>query len=194
MRRIVVTGLAIICVIIIGSMAATREPRSAVIEAAPTQNPQPVAVTNFPAVQGVTGTVNVGNLPAVQTVTGTIAVGNLPLDVNGNIRVAGTLPLSPATIHFIGITQATLPWSTGSLPFSRACSAEFPGTRMCDQIEALRSIPAPEWPLGVEFVLVSYEYIGGGGVHLIDTSALTNAGVLTTAGSPPTMPVACCGF
>jgi hypothetical protein len=110
MRRIVLIGLALICVIIIGSMGATREPRSAVIEAAPTQNPQPVAVTNFPTVQGVTGTVNVGNLPAVQNVmgtvavanlpavqavAGTVAVGNLPLDPNGNVRVTSGPPSPP---------------------------------------------------------------------------------------------------
>ncbi len=102
MRRIVITGLVLICVVALGSMAGTREPRSAVIDAA-TRTPTQVEVTNFPAVQGIAGTVNVGNLPAVQTVagtvavanlpavqsvSGTVAVGNLPLDANDNVRVA----------------------------------------------------------------------------------------------------------
>ncbi len=89
MRRIVVTSLALISIVVLGTLAATRGPRSAVIEAAPTQNPQPVAVTNFPAVQGVTGTVNVANLPAVQNVAGTVAVANLPARAHHTDRLAG---------------------------------------------------------------------------------------------------------
>src|SRR2546425_1052295 len=69
--------------------------------AAPSQNPQPVTVTNFPSVQGVSGTVNVGNLPAFQNVTvgnlpavqqvgGSVAVTNLPgiQSVTGNVAVS----------------------------------------------------------------------------------------------------------
>jgi len=89
MRRIVVTGLMLIGAVILGSIAATRAPETSVVVAAPSQNPQPVTVTNFPTTQGVTGTVNVGNLPAVQNVAGTVAVGNLPVDADGNLRVAG---------------------------------------------------------------------------------------------------------
>ena|SRR5438093_189525 len=88
MRRIVITGLALICVVTLGSLAATREPRSAVIDAV-TRTPTQVEVTNFPAVQGVAGMVTVGNLPAVQNVMGAVAVNNLPLDADGNVRVAG---------------------------------------------------------------------------------------------------------
>jgi hypothetical protein len=37
-----------------------------------------VKVSNFPATQGVSGTVNVGNLPSTQAVSGSVSVSNLP--------------------------------------------------------------------------------------------------------------------
>src|SRR6266850_1769696 len=73
MRRIVVTGIVLIGVVILSSLAATRAPETSAVVAAPSQNPQPVTVTNFPTTQGVSGTVN---------------VGNLPLDADGNLRVS----------------------------------------------------------------------------------------------------------
>ncbi len=101
MRRIVVTGIVLVGVVILSSLAATRAPETSVVVAAPSQNPQPVTVTNFPSVQGVSGTVNVGNLPAFQNVTvgnlpavqqvgGSVAVTNLPgiQSVTGNVAVS----------------------------------------------------------------------------------------------------------
>ena len=69
MHRIAVLGLIVLSATTLSSVGgATRIPL-----AAPTRSAQ-VEVTNFPAVQGVNGTVN---------------VGNLPLDGAGNVRVAG---------------------------------------------------------------------------------------------------------
>lgn len=74
----------------------------------------PVPVTGTvnvtaPAVQNVTGTVNVGNLPAVQNVSGTVNVGNLPAvqTIQGNVIA----PLAPFglynnTVVFPGPTPA----------------------------------------------------------------------------------------
>ena len=49
-----------------------------------------VAVTNWPAVQAVDGTVSVDNLPPVQDVSGTVDVGNLPAvqQVSGEVAVS----------------------------------------------------------------------------------------------------------
>ena len=101
MRRIVVTGIVLIGIVILSSLAATRAPETSVVVAAPSQNSQPVTVTNFPSVQGVSGTVNIGNLPAVQRVVvgnlpavqqvgGSVAVTNLPgiQSVTGNVAVS----------------------------------------------------------------------------------------------------------
>jgi hypothetical protein len=67
-----------------------------VIAAAPTKVAAPVEVINFPASQGVEGTVSIGNFPVVQgvevhgqvPVTGQVEVGNLPLDPQGRVLVA----------------------------------------------------------------------------------------------------------
>jgi hypothetical protein len=63
---------------------------------------QAVTVTNFPATQNVTGTVNVGNFPAfptTQAVSGTVNVGNFPAfpttqAVSGTVGVNSLPPIS----------------------------------------------------------------------------------------------------
>src|SRR2546425_10811826 len=82
MRRIVVTGLIVFSALTLTWVGGASGQRVPEVAAATTRATQ-VEVTNFPAVQGITGTVNVGNLPAVQNVSGTVAVGNLPVDVDG---------------------------------------------------------------------------------------------------------------
>jgi len=152
-----------------------------------TRTPSQVEVTNFPAVQAVSGTVSVGNLPAVQTVGGTVAVSNLPMDVNGNLRVTLT------TLHVVGVTQATYEYGGSIIGWSRACSAEFPGTRVCDQIEVIRSIPPPP-PFPSGGVLVTYRAAGGSSIDLVANGCLKDNGYLDCNGLPPTIPIACCGF
>jgi len=144
MRRIVVTGIALICVVILSSLAAATAPETSAVVAAPSQNAQPVMVTNFPSTQAVSGTVNVGNLPAVQTITGAVSVGNLPAvqTVAGSVQVAnlpidgeGNVRVAVPTIRFASgalmvrstaaVYQGDLGGRTGA---TRKCQAEFPGS------------------------------------------------------------------
>lgn len=56
---------------------------------------QPVSVSNFPATQSVTGTVDVGNIPITQSIIGTVAIDNFPITqpVNGTVTsTQGTTP------------------------------------------------------------------------------------------------------
>ncbi len=197
MRRIVVIGLALICVVALGSLAATREPRSAIIEAV-TRTPTQVEVTNFPVVQTIAGAVNVGNLPAVQNVAGTVAVGNLPLDGNGNVRVADLVATAPATIRFVGFSDQTflLPQTCcDRLPvfqMIRACATSFPGSRACDYLEMIRSIPpAPEFPVATP--LIAMLGVGNSAYEVVGTCVHEDGAVNGCAGAGP-FPVACCGF
>jgi len=190
MRRIVVIGLALICVVALGSLAATREPRSAIIDTV-TRTPTPVQVTNFPALQGVTGAVNVGNLPAVQNVVGTVAVGNLPLDANGNVRVSAPVNVAPPTVRFVGITQAVLPRGTPILALSHTCDAELSATRVCTFSELARQIPPPAWSGTVMIVGDSDLDLGGLRVTLC---LAADGGFDECTTIAPAIPVACCGF
>lgn len=65
-----------------------------------------VAVSNFPATQDVSGTVNVGNFPATQNVGGTVNVGNLPAtqQVAGTVSV-GNFPATQAVSGTVGISS-----------------------------------------------------------------------------------------
>src|SRR5712692_2895326 len=159
MRRIVVTGLIVFSALTLSWVGGAFGQRTRGEAADPTRPSTPVQVTNFPAVQGVTGAVNVGNLPAVQnvvgtvavanlpavqSVSGTVAVGNLPVDANGNVRVTGGLVVTPA-IQFKGFTSSGIaPQGPGNIfSLNRACSAEFPASRMCTSLNLEDSIPAP---------------------------------------------------
>jgi hypothetical protein len=73
-----------------------------------------VQVMNFPATQGVTGTVNVGNFPATQGVTGAVSVSNFPAtqEVTGTVAVS-SLPeglILPVTIeNDVTLADGTIP-------------------------------------------------------------------------------------
>ena len=174
MWRIVITGLALICVIAIGSLAATREPRSAVIDAV-TRTPMQVEVTNFPAVQAVAGTVNVGNFPAAAPITVNVAT---------------------PTIHFVGFSPFPAGAIDNSTPnildLNRLCNVYIPGTRACIKEEVALSIPPPTtWPdlaWTLEHVTETSNSLSlrVGCLSEIDTD-------LTPCGQGPHL-VACCGF
>src|SRR5262249_7435356 len=93
MRKVVLFGFVLVClsavsfltVLPIERKVVSSDGTAAMVAAKPTQ----VEVTNFPAVQAVSGSGVVGNLPAVQTVSGSVSVSNLPLDANGNMKVSG---------------------------------------------------------------------------------------------------------
>ena len=76
--------------LVFGTAIAMRESRPATVQAAP--GPTNVIVTNFPATQAVSGTVNVGNFPATQAVSGTVGITGTP-----NVNVTDTTPL-PVTV------------------------------------------------------------------------------------------------
>jgi hypothetical protein len=74
--------------------------------------PQQVEVTNFPATQGVTGTVSVSNFPATQGVTGAVSVSNFPATqgVTGSVSVSNF----PATQEVTGtVAISSLPDLSG---------------------------------------------------------------------------------
>lgn len=74
MRKVAIWGFVVIAVALLFTGAqAQRVTLSPTV--APTAKPQQVEVTNFPTVQPVNGSVN---------------VGNLPVDADGNVRVTGT--------------------------------------------------------------------------------------------------------
>ena len=126
--------------------------------------------------------VEVTNFPAVQPVNGTVNVGNLPLDGDGNVRVT----VAPKEVHFVGITTSTFPRS-GALPMSRGCNAEFSGTRLCDIKEVVRTIPTPDaWSQPVLWV--------GSGDALSPLCMDSEGSVFgVTSGCGGDNPVACCG-
>jgi len=155
-----------------------------------------VSVVNFPAVQVVSGTVDVGNLPAVQEVAGTVAVGNLPLDQDGNVRVAGATSCAAAAIHFVGFTQANLDANSKLFEASRACTAEFPGARVCDYVELVESIPPPPAFPTPDAALVSFR-IDAGSYDLLDIRCIRGNGEPVFNGCASiniySLPAACCG-
>jgi len=185
-RRSVGLAIGVLC------LAALLVP---LVGAPPPPGPQPVSVVNFPAVQVVSGTVDVGNLPAVQEVAGTVAVGNLPLDQDGNVRVAGATACAAAAIHFVGFTQATFMEGTGALAMSRACDAEYSASRVCDGRELFRSTPPPpEIASGGALIIVEMERDTAlGPVQSIFSTCTSSAGVVFDCPSQP-YPVACCGY
>jgi len=107
MWRMVVAGIVLACAAFI-SGGAVQGQRQVGIEAAPTRTATPVEVINFPAVQGVSGAVNVGNLPAVQAVSGNVQVTNLPLDADGNVRVSCPGGGTRQAYMFVQIANAML--------------------------------------------------------------------------------------
>jgi hypothetical protein len=74
-----------------------------------------VQVMNFPATQGVTGTVDIGNFPATQGVTGTVDIGNFPelQGVTGTVAVSSLPDLTGLVVDIEGQAVALVP---GTIP------------------------------------------------------------------------------
>jgi hypothetical protein len=99
MRKAALYGLAVICVCMLFALSGPSAQRIVNGDGGGSTSTSPVAVSvaNFPTVQtvqvqkpiSVIGSVAVTNFPAVQEVAGTVSVGNLPVDADGNVRVAG---------------------------------------------------------------------------------------------------------
>jgi len=170
MRKVLVVGFVLVCVSALSFLSVmplerkSLNPDGTTTLAASAKHSQ-VEVTNFPAVQPVNGTVN---------------VGNLPLDGDGNVRVTA----APKEAHFVGITTLAFPKS-GALPLSRGCNAEFSGTRLCDIKEVVRTMPTPD-PWSQPLV-----YVGSG--DSLSPSCMNSDGGLFLCGGGEA-PVACCGF
>jgi len=192
MRKVVLYGFVLISVTAVSFLVVTPverklvSPDGASALSTPTR-PTQVEVTNFPAVQAIAGTVD---------------VGNLPLDANGNVRIAGILSVLSARIHFVGFTTAIFPEGTEILPLSRACASEFPGSRVCEQQESIKSIPPPPTsPAGGSMVI--YQRVPSNLSKDLVQDPL-RAGCLGTDGDlfgcgtgtifPGPFPAACCGF
>ena len=78
--------------------------------------------------------VTVSNFPAVQTVAGTVNVGNLP---------------AAARFQLVGFTKATFTAGQGVLGFTAACQAEFgAGSRMCSVGEVFETTVLPDLSSG----------------------------------------------
>ena len=78
--------------------------------------------------------VTVSNFPAVQTVAGTVNVGNLP---------------AAARFQLVGFTKATFTAGQGVLGFTAACQAEFgTGSRMCSVGEVFETTVLPDLSSG----------------------------------------------
>jgi len=183
MRTVVLYGFVMVCVTAVSFLVVTPverkilNPDGITALSAPTK-PAQVEVTNFPPVQAVSGTMN---------------VGNLPLDTDGRLLVAS--PAAPA-LRFAGYTSATFADGTGLLRLNRACVAEFPSTRVCGAFEIAQLIPPPA-PSPTAAFLVSFsgtrDQGGGGSIVGPATSCMSSDGVPFACGGDP-MPVACCGF
>jgi len=200
MRRAAFYGLVLLCVCV---LFALRGPSAQRIVSGDgggsTSGPVPVSVANFPQVQpvaidktvNVTGSVAVTNFPLVQQVAGTVNVGNLPVDAEGAIRVTGTLAAPPPPPHFVTRTTATFPTGGNDLArtfdMSRACDSEFPGTRLCEDVELFRTIPPPTLD-GTVWVFTAHSCCSSIGIQLNCYGA---EGMTDCTGSPS---VACCGY
>src|SRR6185436_910545 len=152
MRKVVVFGFVLLCVTAISFMDGTPLERKSlnpdgITTVAASARPTQVEVTNFPTVQAVSGTVD---------------VGNLPLDTDGRLLVAG---LAAPALRFAGYTSTTFAEGTGLLRLNRACVAEFPSTRVCGAFVIDQLIPPPA-PAPTAAFLVSFtgtRDLGGGG-------------------------------
>jgi hypothetical protein len=142
--------------------------------------------------------VEVTNFPAIQSVAGTVQIGNLPVDESGNVRIAGAVTINQSPVRFIGYTQATLFGSaTTVLNLNRACNAEFPQARACEITELQRAVPPPPQfaGTGILLLLPLSAYTG-------NQSWLITGCILQTDEAPRTctpdssnpFAVACCGF
>lgn len=182
MQRVILSGIVLACITAVSFLrvfSVERKPLipEATVSTAAAPRPSQVEVTNF---------------PAVQAVSGTVIVSNLPVDGEGRLIVA--VPQA-APLRFIGYSTATFPEGTGLLDLNRACAAEFPATRTCSALEIVQLIPAPG-PTTAPALLVSFvgtRDLGGvGPVEIPASSCMSASGVAFSCGTGP-LPVACCG-
>jgi hypothetical protein len=185
MRKVAVWGFVVVAVGVMFTGAQAQ--RIAPEPTAPVSKPAQVEVINFPAVQPVNGTVNVGNLPAVQEVAGTVSISNLPTTC-------------PTQAHFIGYTTTGI--STDSLhspevlAIMRQCAEEVPGTRVCNLQEYLDSIPVPPefTSAGALLWIQINSTVGTSSLHM---GCVAPSGIFADCRSdlmPQPNVVACCGY
>jgi hypothetical protein len=109
----------------------------------------------------------------------------VPLE-NGAPKTSGGLVVISQAPHIVGFTQATFLGQQGGLTLTRACSAEFPQARACEQSELFHSIPVPAaWPPQARVVVDP----SGAAICFGDAS-----GRQETCSTSVPSPVACCGF
>jgi hypothetical protein len=175
MRKGALYGLAVVCVCLLFAVSGPEAQRIAPSPDAAASRPTQVEVTNFPTVQEVVGTVN---------------VGNLPVDAEGNVKV--TLSSLAPVVRFIGFTDVTFeapsPFA-GPLSFSRACDSEFPGSRICEANEVLRSIP-----IVAEFTQSALIFLPSDPTTVQAKVYCVNADGQVGSCPGGLLPVACCGY
>lgn len=179
MRKVMIWGFVVVSVSILCFLNVTPverrtlNPGDTTALNAVASKPMPVEVTNFPATQNVAGTLN---------------VGNMPVDANGDLRVVGNLQAVPASLHFVGITSESIlpPNISKVVLLSRACAAEFPNTRICEDIDLDRQIPPPpEFTSPAWVMQISSEYA------MPVAWCQDSDGYCTDLSAHP---VACCGY
>jgi len=119
MKKAALYGLVLVCVCVLFAMSGPSAQRIAPVSGIAATRPSQVEVTNFPAVQQVAGTVN---------------VGNLPVDAMGRVLVAiqpqgsGALVLHSTSAAYTG----DLGGRTGA---TQKCRAEFPNSHFATMPE-----------------------------------------------------------
>ncbi len=86
-----------------------------------------------------------------------VAILLLPLTVaaDGPIAVTEQCPASsPARFQLVGFTAATLPGDSGLFGFTRACQAEFPGSRFCTLPDIFNTTTIPDLAVGTPLAWV----------------------------------------
>ena len=167
MRKVVLFGFVLVClsaasfltVLPIERKVVSPDGTIAFVAAKPTQ----VEVTNF---------------PAIQQVTGTVTIGNLSQDSEGRLLVR------VATPHVVGFTEPVV-WND-IVELTTVCASTFPGSRMCDASEVFHSIPPaiPQPPYVRVIFQVSVQSFGS---NCVRTDGAIDCGPSNEA------PVACCG-
>jgi hypothetical protein len=93
-------------------------------------------------------------------------------------------PAPPAHWQLVGFTAATFTGDAGLFAFSRACHAEFPGSRMCVSPEILRTSAIPAVLVGEAWVQPSPA--AGSTSGIVDASGARSVGSNLTCGDFPT--------
>ena len=138
--------------------------------------------------------VEVTNLPAVQEVTGAVEVTNdtaNPVEVTGDVTVANLPPpTAAARYQLVGFTAATLSGQSGVLALTLACQLEFPGSRMCASREVIETVSIPDNLnlTGMAWVRPSFVPHTSPGDLVVDASGFSNSvyrGSLSCGGWAP---------